>query len=355
MKNSLIPLGLTLLSFSIYAQDQKNDSIVNILSEVVVTGQIEAQSLNKSVNNVRLITKEDIKKLAANNLGDVLNQYLNISIKTSGNDGRSTVSMFGLDAQYFKILVDNIPLVSDTGFGNNVDLTQVNLDDIEQIEIIEGSMGVTHGANAVSGILNIVTKKRLKYKWEIATTLQEETVSDEFALFNKGRHIQSLKISNSISKEIFATVGINRNDFAGFFDNRQGKDYTQNDGLRGYSCMPKEQRTANAFIEYSKPHYKVFYKFDYYGENVDFYNPIVAPQDNYPFPNTSFSQDRRYSSTRFYHHLNSYGTIFSRIKYNVSFSHQKQVRDIETFNYWLETQKETLNPIKRSPLLYWNI
>ena len=343
MRNRLISLGFILLSLSVYSQDQQKDLIVNPLSEVVITGQIEAQSLNKSVNNVRVITKEDIKKLAANNLADVLNQYLNISIKTSGSDGRSTVSMFGLDAQYFKILVDNIPLVSDTGLGNNVDLTQVNLDDIEQIEIIEGSMGVTHGANAVSGILNIITKKRSKYKWEIATTVQEETVSDEFALFNKGRHIQSLKISNSISKEIFATVGINRNDFAGFFDDKQGKAYSQNDGLRGYSWLPKEQLTANAFIGYSKAHYKVFYKFDYYGENVDFYNPIVAPKDNYPFPNTNFSQDRRYISSRFYHHLNSYGTIFSTIKYNVSLSHQKQERDIETFYYGLETQKETLN------------
>ncbi|TDE02684.1 TonB-dependent receptor plug domain-containing protein [Flavobacterium hiemivividum] len=346
MNNRLITLWLTLVSISIFAQEQQKDSIVNPLTEVIVTGQFEAQSLKKSVYNVRVITKEDIKKLAANNLGDVLNQYLNISIKTSGSDGRSTVSMFGLDAQYFKILVDNIPLVSDTGLGNNIDLTQVNLDDIEQIEIIEGSMGVTHGANAVSGILNIITKKRSHYNWEIATTLQEETVSDEFALFNKGRHIQSLKISNSISKEFFATVGINRNDFAGFFDDRQGRDYAQNDGLRGYSWLPKEQLTTNAFIGYSKPNYKVFYKFDYFGENVDFYNQIVAPKDNYPFPNTNFSQDRRYISSRFYHHLNSYGTIFSTIKYNISLSHQKQERDIEKFNYGLETHQETLNKLE---------
>lgn len=343
MNRSFIILGLTLISISVFGQVKENDTTATSLSEVVVTGQFEPQSLKKAVYNVRVITKEDIKKLAANNLGDVLNQYLNISIKTSGSDGRSTVSMFGLDAQYFKILVDNIPLVSDTGLGNNIDLTQVNLDDIEQIEIIEGSMGVTHGANAVSGILNIITKKRSENKWEITTTLQEETVSDEFALFNKGRHIQSLKLSNSISKEIFATIGVNRNDFAGFFDNRKGKDYFENDGLRGYSWLPKEQLTANAFIGYSKPNYKVFYKFDYFGENVDFYNPIVVPQDNYPFPNTNFSQDRRYISNRFYHHLNSYGTVFSTIKYNVSFSHQMQLRDIEKFNYGLENKKETLN------------
>ncbi|WP_432670642.1 TonB-dependent receptor plug domain-containing protein [Flavobacterium sp. SM2513] len=342
MKKCLITLGLTCIAWNAFAQETEKDSLITVLSEVVVTGQLEAQSLKKSVYHVRVITKEDIKKLAANNLGDVLNQYLNISIKTSGNDRRSSISMFGLDAQYFKILVDNIPLVSDTGLGNSIDLTQVNLDDIEQIEIIEGSMGVTHGANAVSGILNIITKKRSRYKWEISTTLQEESVSDEFAFFDKGRHIQALKVSNRISEAIFASVGVNRNDFAGFFDHQQGKNYAENDGLRGASWLPKEQLTANAFIGYSKPNYKVFYKFDYFTENVYFYNPIVVPQDNYPFPNTNFSQDRRYISNRFFHHLNSSGTLFSNVQFNVSLSHQKQVRDIEKFNYGLETHQETL-------------
>ncbi|MDD3003593.1 TonB-dependent receptor [Flavobacterium sp.] len=341
MKFSII--GIFLVSVSVFSQTQPKDSLRTELSEVVVTGQFESQSLKKSIHNVRVISKQDIKKLAANNLGDVLNQYLNISIKTSGNDGKSSVSMFGLDSQYFKILVDNIPLVSDTGLGTNIDLTQINLDDIEQIEIIEGSMGVTHGANAVSGILNIITKKRSSHKWEISTTLQEETVSDEFAFFDQGRHIQSLKISNNITDKIFATVGFNRNDFAGFFDDKKGKDHQLNDGLRGYSWLPKEQIATNVFIGYSKPNYKVFYKFDYFGENVDFYNPIIIPKDNYPFPTTYFSADRRYISNRFFHHLNSYGNIFYNMKYNVSFSHQKQSRDIEKFNYDFNNNQETLN------------
>ena len=141
-KKSLL-FSLLLLSISGFGQETEKDTVVNNLSEVVVTGQFEPQSLKKSVFNVKVISQKEIQQLAANNLADVLNQYLNITIRPSGNDGRSTVSMFGLDGQYFKILVDNIPLVSDSGIGNNIDLTQINLDDIEQIEIIEGSMGVT--------------------------------------------------------------------------------------------------------------------------------------------------------------------------------------------------------------------
>lgn len=333
-----------LFSMNAFSQEKVIDTTkATNIEEVVVTGQFEPQSLRKSVHNVRVISKEDMKRLAANNLGDVLNQYLNISIRTNGNDGRSSVSMFGLDSQYFKILMDNVPLISDTGLGTNVDLTQVNLDDIEQIEIIEGSMGVTHGANAVSGILNIITKKNSKHKWEITTSVQEETVSEEFALFDKGRHIQNAKISYNINDNWFTSVGGSRNDFAGFYDGNEGKDYAINDGRRGFRQLPKEQLVGNALIGYNKNDFRIFYKFDYFGENVDYYNPVVVPIDNYPFPNTNYSNDRRYISNRYYHHLNSYGKLFSQLTYNVSVSHQKQARDIEKFNYQLETETETAN------------
>src|SRR5690606_33784972 len=128
------------------------------LEELVITGQFEPQSIKKSANNVRVISKEDIQNLAANNLGDVLNQYINITVTASEQTGKSSVSLFGLDCQNFKVLSDNIPIVSDTGLGNNVHVTQINLNNVERIEIIEGAMGVTHGSNAVSGILNIITK-----------------------------------------------------------------------------------------------------------------------------------------------------------------------------------------------------
>jgi len=331
--------------FCTYSFAQQKDSIASKekLSEVVVTGQFEPQSIKKSVFNVRVISKENIKQLAANNLADVLNQYLNISVTSNGDDGRSKVSMFGLDAQYFKILVDNIPLVSDTGMGTNVDLTQVNLDDVERIEIIEGSMGVTHGANAVTGILNIITKKGGGYKWQISAAIQEETVGKEFAFFDQGRHIQSVKIGHNFNENWFVNIGGNRNAMAGFYDNRQGKDYDVNDGLRGYTQLPKEQLVGNAILGYQKDAFRIFYKFDYYGEDVHYYNPLINIQDNYPFADTYFSRDKRYITNRYYHHLNASGNLFSKLKYNVSVSQQKQERDLEKFVYQLDAKQEVDN------------
>jgi outer membrane receptor for ferrienterochelin and colicins len=339
---------LFLIGFSAIAQETTPDTIKKSgpthLEEVVVTGQIEPQSLKRSVQNVRVITKVDIQRLAANSLADVLNQYLNINVRTNDQTGRSTVSMFGLDGQYFKILIDNIPVVSDEGLGNNIDLNQINLNDVERIEIIEGSMGVTHGANAVSGILNIITKKSADHKWELNAAVQEETVGKEYALFDKGKHIQNFKVSNNISKDWFVSVGANRTDFAGFYNNMKGRDYAENDGLRGFSTwLPKEQVITNALINYNREKFRIFYKFDYMNEVIDYANPVVAPQDNYPFPATYFSKDKRYYVNRYYHHLNSYGHILPHLNYNISVSYQKQQRDLENYNYFILTRDEVDN------------
>src|SRR5690606_4858694 len=313
------------------------------LEELVITGQFEPQSIKKSANNVRVISKEDIQNLAANNLGDVLNQYLNITVTPNEQTGKSSVSLFGLDSQYFKVLIDNIPIVSDTGLGNNVDLTQINLNNVERIEIIEGAMGVTHGSNAVSGILNIITKKNSDYDWEILASVQEETVGNEFALFDKGRHIQNLKIAHNFLNNWYVSVGANRNDLKGFFDDKQGKDYYENNGKRGFKWLPKEQLTTNATIAYQKEETRIFYKFDYFNETVMYYNPVVVPVNNYPFPETYYSNDKRSPTTRLSHHLNYYGKLFNDLVFNISASYQKQQREEERFNYYILDKEERNN------------
>lgn len=338
-----ILIGLTTF-YNANSQVKVKDTVTtNQLDEVVITGQFEPQSIKKSVFNVRVITAKDIQNLAANNLSDVLNQYLNVTVRPSGVDGRSTVSLFGLDGRYFKIMVDNVPLVNEAGLGNNTDLSQINLNDIEQIEIVEGSMGVTHGANAVTGILNVITKKSSKDKWNISATVQEETVGKEFELFDKGRHIQSLKVSNAINNNWFVSVSGNRNDFQGFLDGKKGQNHIENDGLRGYRWLPKEQLNGTALVAYTKNKFRVFYKFEYLDENIDFYNSTVQSGFNTQLGSYRYADDKRYLNNRYFHNLNSTGKIFNKLNYNISVSHQKQERNIEDFRYYLFTQNEANN------------
>ena len=321
---------------------QKNDSIVpESLGEVVVTGQINPQSVSKSVVEVKVISRKDIERQAGNTLADVLNTTLNLNITPNTATGKSGVSLFGLDSQYVKVLIDNIPIINEEGVGNNTDLTLINLDDIERIEIVEGAMGVQYGSNAVSGIINIITKKSSRNDWDITAYIQEETVGDEYEWFDKGRHVQSLKVGHNFSENFYANLVYTRNDFGGFFDDKQGADYDQNDGLRGHEWLPKLQQNTKTLLSYKKENFNIFYRFDYLNETIDRYNETVDPNENPSTGTTNPSAlDEIYTNNRFYHHLNSTGTFFKKIDYNISVSYQEQTKDLERYTYRIRSQEK---------------
>lgn len=317
----------------------KNDSLVpENLEEVVITGQINPQSVEKSVVEVKVITRDQIERQAGNTLADVLNTTLNLNISPNTSTGKSGVSLFGLDSQYFKVLIDNIPVINEEGVGNNTDLTLINLDDIEQIEIVEGAMGVQYGSNAVSGIINIITKKSSRNDWEINAYIQEETVGSEYEWFQKGRHIQSLKIGHNFSEEIYANAVYTRNDFGGFWNDKNGEDYGLNDGLRGHEWLPKLQQNAKALLSYENEDFNIFYRFDYLNERIDRYNETVDPNENPSTGTTNPSTlDEIYTNNRFYHYLNGSGRLFEQVMYNVSLSYQKQTKDLERYTYFIRS------------------
>ncbi len=322
---------------SVFAQ---SDTTAVPMEEVIVTGQFSPRSIRKSVFNVKTISREQINALAAVTLADVLNQYLNITVTPSNTSGRSTVSLFGLDGQYFKILVDNVPLVSENGLGNNIDLTQINLDLIERIEIVEGSMGVTHGANAVSGILNLITKRSQATKTTIDASVQEETVGREYGLMHKGRHIQRLRVSQRFSDAVSGGFLANRNIFRGFQNQFKGKNHAINDGLRGYEWLPKTQNNFGVFLNYKRNSLIINYKFDYLLETLSLFNRVVFAVNNPPFEPTLLSADTRFQTQRQLHLAQLGSNVLGKYPLAVSFSYQNQRRDRSNFQYNHNTDSE---------------
>ncbi len=332
------------------ASDSIDLSGMHYLDQVVLTGQYNPQSVDEAVFEVDVISREEIKRMAGNTLADVLTQTLNLNVIPDASTGRSGIEQFGFNSQYVKILVDGIPLVGDEGFGNAIDISQINLDDIKQIEIVEGAMGVQYGANAVTGVINIITKKRSRYDWQITPYLQEETIGDEYGLFDAGRHIQSIKVGHNFSDKWYAEAVYTRNDFQGYLGERQGKDYVNtadaNDGLRGYEWLPKEQNNIKALVNFTGDHFKAFYKFGFFNELTNKYannvrlNPNNATQTYNPT-----ASDAIFRSERMTHNLNFTGQIAQQINFNVSASYQEQKRNVENYTYYIDSDSK--EPIDR--------
>lgn len=350
MKKLTVSTVVLFLLHSIsYAQEKQKDSLKDWqeeLNPIVLTGQQHPQSVDKSIVEVAIISQSDIKKMAGNTLGDVLNQTLNLSIIPNAGEGRSGVEQFGFNSEYIKILIDGVPIVGDEGFGNAIDISQINLDDIQQIEIVEGAMGVQYGSNAVTGVINIITKKKSFHKWQVTPYLQEETIGNEYGWFDQGRHIQSIKIGHNFSEKWYANATYTRNDFKGFLNKKQGKEYynpeNANDGLRGYEWLPKEQQTVKTLLNYTSLDFNAFYKFEYFEEQTNKYaanvylniNPATQTQ-------TPSANDVRYRTKRLYHHFNINGTLLNKLLYNVSASYQEQVRNQESYTYSLKSKTKS--------------
>src|SRR5699024_10472755 len=306
------------------------------------TGQFSPQSVDQSIFEVDVITQADIQKMAGNSLDDVLKQTLNLNVIPNAGEGRSGIEQFGFGSEYIKILVDGVPMVGDEGFGNAIDITQFNLADIEQIEIVEGAMAVQYGANAVTGVINIITKKNSRHKWSITPYVQEETLGDEYNWSDKGRHIQSLKIGHNINDHWYAEASYLRNDFQGFYGNKKGRYYFNSDDtsdrLRGYEWLPKIQNSTKALVHYTGNNFNFFYKFEYFHEQTDKFSDKVhlneneATQTVHPTVN-----DDVFRSNRLYHHLNFNGKLKQRMNYDLSISYQEQKRNIESFTRRLIT------------------
>ncbi|MDG4716214.1 TonB-dependent receptor plug domain-containing protein [Winogradskyella marincola] len=347
-KNKIYIYFLFFLTASVYAQEQKKDSTsVEKLKEVVVVGESNVMSVSKKLFTVGTIKRKDIENVAGNNLADILFNSLNITVNPDASNGRSTVSLFGLDGQYTKILIDGVPVVSDNGVGNNIDITQINIDDVERVEIVEGSMGVLYGDNAVAGVINIITKRGLRDNgWELQLSLQEETVGNEFEFFDRGRHIQNFRVTNQANEKFSYSFGASRNDFAGFYNGYQGKNYfatenglIKNDSLRGTEWNPKEQLTVSANADLDVGKHNFFYKLQYFNESLDIYNRIVNGRyENGQLNPTAV--DQNYETDRWVNNLNISGPLNGATNYNVNFSYQNQKRRYKEYVYNILERRE---------------
>jgi outer membrane receptor for ferrienterochelin and colicins len=143
------------------------------LNDVVVTGQYRIASQEAAIYKVKLINQERILAQGAVNLSDVLANELNVRLQQDNILG-SSLTMQGLSGQNIKILIDGVPLIGR--LNGNIDLSQINLNNIEKIEIIEGPMSVIYGSDAMGGVINLITKKGVARNWNIGANSYIESI-----------------------------------------------------------------------------------------------------------------------------------------------------------------------------------
>lgn len=173
---SIAHLGYENFQDTIFAGESKEyilkESLIS-LDGFVVTSHAVPTRIEESILKIRVITQQQIQSQGAVNLRDLLSQQLNIRVTQDAALG-SGIRMQGIGGENVKIMIDGVPVIGR--LDGNIDLSQILLNNIERIEIIEGSSSVIYGSNALAGVINLITKKNANHLVEGTLNGYYETV-----------------------------------------------------------------------------------------------------------------------------------------------------------------------------------
>ncbi len=145
----------TVLAQSII-QNKSEEELTRILEEVVVTGTGTEHLLKDTPVQTEVINNKVLRNFSGNSLEDILSM-LATSLDFNGSDMGSGITMNGLGNSYILIMIDGKRMHGDVG-GEN-DLSLIDPNNIEKIEIVKGASSALYGSDAIAGVINIITKK----------------------------------------------------------------------------------------------------------------------------------------------------------------------------------------------------
>ena len=136
-------------------------SLEELMNIEVISVSKKSQKLSESAAAIFVITQDDIRRSGATTIADTLRMVPGLQVARINSHawGISARGFNGLYASKLLVLVDGRSVYNPEFSGVYWDTVDTMLEDIERIEVIRGPGGTLWGANAVNGIINIITKK----------------------------------------------------------------------------------------------------------------------------------------------------------------------------------------------------
>ena len=141
-------------------RDLTQFSLEDLMNVQVTSVSKKEQKLAKTGAAIFVITQEDIRRSGATTIPEVLRMAPGVQVaQIDANTTAISIRGFnGRLADKVLVLIDGRAVYTPTTSGVYWDQQDVPLEDIERIEVIRGPGGTVWGANAVNGVINIITK-----------------------------------------------------------------------------------------------------------------------------------------------------------------------------------------------------
>ena len=240
-----------------------------VLDDIVVTASRSETAISDVPADVTLISEADIERGNYKSVSDAL-KGANINIVQKGfaaypvinGDSRVLVMVDGK-----KVNWDHLMVSGDT---NAINVDQIPMDNVERIEIVRGPNSSLYGERAVSGVVNIITKRPTSGKPTGSFNMQFGSWSEKRAGVNVsgGDEKNSIKVGvaherrkdfqykNAYGdKRTFPNTNINRTDYTLGYDRIIGNDrlrfdYSRYESDDGYGVSLRDPRNGIASYKY---------------------------------------------------------------------------------------------------------
>ncbi|WP_066356621.1 TonB-dependent receptor domain-containing protein [Aliarcobacter skirrowii] len=247
--------------------------------QVVTSASGYEQKITDAPASISVITQEDLQSKPYANLLDAVKDIEGVDIgETTDKSGQGTVSMRGMGADYTLILIDgkkqnNNGDIYPNNFGGLQFANIPPLSMIERIEVIRGPMSTLYGADAMGGVINIITKK-ISNEWtgsiSHSRTLQTDSSwgdkdTTDFAIMGPiikdklGISLRGSFYDNEKSNPQWAKASYNGTDasksnstFGGNGKTMDNQNWTFGTGL---TFTPNENHTIKANFDVAKQKY----------------------------------------------------------------------------------------------------
>ena len=205
-----------------------------MIDNVVVTANKYETKQREVATIVNVIPPLIIESTTSNSMADVLNFQTGLRVEeTCSNCGVPQIRINGLEGQYTQILMDSRPIFSS--LASVYGLEQLPAGMVDRVEVIRGGGSALFGANAIAGVVNIITKEPNRNSLNI---------SNFSAFTEKGTYDINTNMNASVVSE---------NQKAGLFlfgVQRNRQQYDRDDD--GYSDIPHLNSTTVGFRSYFK-------------------------------------------------------------------------------------------------------
>jgi vitamin B12 transporter len=161
-KASGVVLVVILFFPNLYSQEisEKEKQAPPLKHEITVTATRIETPTREVASSVTVISREELERTKKTTLLQALEEIMGLTVIQNGPAGGAASTLIrGGNSEHTLILMDGVELNDPISPARSFDLAHITLEGVDRIEVLRGPQSTLYGSDALSGVINIITRK----------------------------------------------------------------------------------------------------------------------------------------------------------------------------------------------------